>query len=79
MVLAGMGGTSGPEPAGAVSNAGGLVGWAPLPPQPTSSTWITPARKLTDRPFGVDTLLAVSEPDPLEGARAKEGPARGDG
>jgi nitronate monooxygenase len=74
IVLAGMGGASGPELAAAVSNAGGLgvLGAAGCGPKQLRQ-WIQRTRELTDRPFGVDTLLPASV---RRGAQAqKEGPA----
>ncbi|MPY93865.1 MAG: nitronate monooxygenase [Acidimicrobiia bacterium] len=67
VVLAGMGGAAGPELAAAVSNAGGLgvLGAAGCPPAELDE-WVTRTRRLTDRPFGVDTLLPASVPDRLE-------------
>ncbi|MFU8815307.1 MAG: NAD(P)H-dependent flavin oxidoreductase [Pseudomonadales bacterium] len=61
IVLAGMGGASGPELAAAVSNAGGLgvLGAAGLGPKQLRQ-WIQRTRELTDKPFGVDTLLPAS-------------------
>lgn len=61
IVLAGMGGASNPELAAAVSNAGGLgvLGAAGCGPD-TLRDWIARTRALTDRPFGVDTLLPAS-------------------
>jgi NAD(P)H-dependent flavin oxidoreductase YrpB (nitropropane dioxygenase family) len=61
IVLAGMGGASGPELAAAVSNAGGLgvLGAAACGPDELRE-WIARTRKLTDCPFGVDTLLPAS-------------------
>ena len=61
IVLAGMGGASGPELAAAVSNAGGLgvLGAAGCGPRQLRR-WIQRTRELTDRPFGVDTLLPAS-------------------
>jgi NAD(P)H-dependent flavin oxidoreductase YrpB (nitropropane dioxygenase family) len=61
IVLAGMGGASGPELAAAVSNAGGLgvLGAAACGPDELRE-WIARTRKLTDKPFGVDTLLPAS-------------------
>ncbi len=61
IVLAGMGGASTPELAAAVSNAGGLgvLGAAACSPE-TLRAWIQRTRELTDRPFGVDTLLPAS-------------------
>ncbi|MCB1683891.1 MAG: nitronate monooxygenase, partial [Pseudomonadales bacterium] len=61
IVLAGMGGASTPELAAAVSNAGGLgvLGAAACGPTRLRA-WIRKTRTLTDRPFGVDTLLPAS-------------------
>lgn len=61
IVLAGMGGASGPELAAAVSNAGGLgvLGAAACGPKQLRE-WIRRTRDLTDKPFGVDTLLPAS-------------------
>lgn len=61
IVLAGMGGASHPELAAAVSNAGGLgiLGAAACGPDELRS-WIQRTRELTDKPFGVDTLLPAS-------------------
>ncbi len=61
LVLAGMGGASTPELAAAVSNAGGLgvLGAAACGPTRLRD-WIRKTRELTDRPFGVDTLLPAS-------------------
>ena len=61
IVLAGMGGASGPELAAAVSNAGGLgvLGAAGCGPKMLRE-WIGRTRELTDKPFGVDTLLPAS-------------------
>jgi NAD(P)H-dependent flavin oxidoreductase YrpB (nitropropane dioxygenase family) len=61
IVLAGMGGASHPRLAAAVSNAGGLgiLGAASCGPDQLRE-WIRETRKLTDRPFGVDTLLPAS-------------------
>ena len=61
IVLAGMGGASTPRLAAAVSNAGGLgiLGAAACGPAELRS-WIEETRSLTDRPFGVDTLLPAS-------------------
>ena len=61
IVLAGMGGASTPELAAAVSNAGGLgvLGAAACGPAELR-TWIRRTRELTDKPFGVDTLLPAS-------------------
>lgn len=61
IVLAGMGGASHPELAAAVSNGGGLgvLGAAACGPDELRE-WIRRTRALTDRPFGVDTLLPLS-------------------
>ncbi len=61
IVLAGMGGASTPELAAAVSNAGGLgvLGAAGCGPRQLRE-WINRTRELTDKPFGVDTLLPAS-------------------
>ncbi len=61
ILLAGMGGASTPELAAAVSNAGGLgvMGAASLGPGMLRE-WIARCRDLTDKPFGVDTLLPAS-------------------
>ncbi len=61
VVLAGMGGAANPKLAAAVSNAGGLgvLGAATLGPDELRA-WIREIRSLTDRPFGVDTLLPAS-------------------
>lgn len=61
IVLAGMGTASTPELAAAVSNAGGLgvLGCASAGPRQLRE-WIRRTRALTDRPFGVDTLLPAS-------------------
>ena len=61
LVLAGMGGASTPELAAAVSNAGGLgvLGAAACGPS-LLREWISRTRELTDKPFGVDTLLPAS-------------------
>jgi NAD(P)H-dependent flavin oxidoreductase YrpB (nitropropane dioxygenase family) len=61
IVLAGMGGASSPELVAAVSNAGGLgiLGAAGCGPDQLRS-WIARTRELTDKPFGVDTLLPAS-------------------
>ena len=58
IVLAGMGGASTPELAAAVSNAG-VLGAAACGPKELRS-WIRQTRELTDKPFGVDTLLPAS-------------------
>jgi len=61
LVLAGMGGASTPKLAAAVSNAGGLgiLGAAACQPDELRA-WIAETRRLTDKPFGVDTLLPAS-------------------
>ena len=61
IVLAGMGGASHPELVAAVSNAGGLgvLGAAACGPDELRD-WIRRTRALTDKPFGVDTLLPLS-------------------
>lgn len=61
VLLAGMGRASTPELAAAVSNAGGLgvLGAAACGPNQLRE-WIRRTRALTDRPFGVDTLLPAS-------------------
>lgn len=61
---AGMGGIvspSGPELAAAVSEAGGLgmIGGAFVPPDELRK-WILQVREMTDKPFGVDTLIPFS-------------------
>jgi len=61
ILLAGMGSASTPELAAAVSNAGGLgvIGCAGAGPKQLRE-WIQCTRALTDKPFGVDTLLPAS-------------------
>jgi NAD(P)H-dependent flavin oxidoreductase YrpB (nitropropane dioxygenase family) len=61
VLLAGMGRAATPELAAAVSNAGGLgvIGAASCGPNQLRE-WIRRTRALTDRPFGVDTLLPAS-------------------
>ena len=61
IVLAGMGGASSPALAAAVSNAGGLgvLGAAACGPRQLRE-WIRQTREMTDKPFGVDTLLPAS-------------------
>lgn len=79
ILLAGMGGASVPELAAAVSNAGGLgiLGAAACSPEMLDE-WITRTRKLTDRPFGVDTLLPASVPKNLASlSEGKGGTAAG--
>jgi NAD(P)H-dependent flavin oxidoreductase YrpB (nitropropane dioxygenase family) len=61
ILLAGMGRASTPELAAAVSNAGGLACWVRRLAGPNQlREWIRRTRALTDRPFGVDTLLPAS-------------------
>lgn len=61
ILLAGMGDASVPKLAAAVSNAGGLgiLGAAARTPDQLRE-WIRETRSLTDKPFGVDTLLPAS-------------------
>ena len=61
ILLAGMGQASTPELAAAVSNAGGLgvLGCSSQGPRGLRG-WIRRTRELTDKPFGVDTLLPAS-------------------
>jgi nitronate monooxygenase len=63
ILLAGMGEASTPELAAAVSNAGGLgiLGAAARGPDDLRE-WIRRTRELTDKPFGVDTLLPSTVP-----------------
>ncbi len=72
IVLAGMGGASVPRLAAAVSNAGGLgVLGAAACSREELREWIREVRSLTDKPFGVDTLLPASvrrDPTDAEGA-----------
>lgn len=80
ILLAGMGGAAGPELAAAVSNAGGLgvLGAAACTPAQLDE-WIVRTRSLTDRPFGVDTLLPASVPrnmDQLAGPRDRPGASK---
>ena len=76
IVLAGMGGASGPKLAAAVSNAGGLgiLGAAACGPKELRE-WIKETRSLTDRPFGVDTLLPASVRRGKSSKPAKSGPS----
>ncbi len=76
IVLAGMGGASTPRLAAAVSNAGGLgiLGAAACGPNELRS-WIAETRSLTDRPFGVDTLLPASVRRGKSTAAPKGGPS----
>lgn len=77
VILAGMGGVSGPTLVAAVSNAGGLgvLGAAGLNVDQLRD-WIQKTRMLTDKPFGVDLLLpkldipAVSGKFPLSELKA---------
>jgi NAD(P)H-dependent flavin oxidoreductase YrpB (nitropropane dioxygenase family) len=73
IVLAGMGGVAVPRLVAAVSNAGGLgvLGGAAASPGQLRE-WIAEVRSLTDRPFGVDTLLPASV---RRGAYEKSGPS----
>jgi NAD(P)H-dependent flavin oxidoreductase YrpB (nitropropane dioxygenase family) len=73
IVLAGMGGVAVPRLVAAVSNAGGLgvLGAAGASPRRLRQ-WIAEVRSLTDRPFGVDTLLPASV---RRGAQQKRGPS----
>ena len=67
IILAGMGGmggpVSGPELVAAVSNAGGLgvLGCAFLSPRKVEAM-IKKTKSLTDRPFGVDTIIPAEVP-----------------
>lgn len=75
-----MGGAAGPELAAAVSNAGGLgvLGAAACAPAQLDE-WIVRTRSLTDRPFGVDTLLPASVPrnvDQLDEIRDRDASSR---
>ena len=74
IVLAGMGTASTPELAAAVSNAGGLgvLGCASVGPKQLRE-WIRRTRALTDRPFGVDTLLPAS----VRRSASLKGPSNG--
>ncbi len=76
IVLAGMGGASTPRLAAAVSNAGGLgiLGAAACSPKELRS-WIEETRSLTDRPFGVDTLLPASVRRGKSKGGQKDGPS----
>lgn len=73
IVLAGMGGASTPELAAAVSNAGGLgvLGAAGVGGDDLRE-WIARTRSLTDKPFGVDTLLPASV---RRGVKPQTGPS----
>ncbi|MDF1625333.1 MAG: nitronate monooxygenase [Parvibaculaceae bacterium] len=74
ILLAGMGGASVPRLAAAVSNAGGLgvLGAAACSPDQLRE-WIRETRSLTDKPFGVDTLLPASVR--REAYKGKAGPS----
>src|SRR4030042_507136 len=67
IILAGMGGmggtTAGPELVAAVSNAGGLgvLGCAFLSPRKIDEM-IRKTKRLTDKPFGVDTIIPPEVP-----------------
>jgi NAD(P)H-dependent flavin oxidoreductase YrpB (nitropropane dioxygenase family) len=76
IVLAGMGGASNPDLVAAVSNAGGLgiLGAATCGPDRLRA-WIRRTRELTDRPFGVDTLLPASVRRGAADARTGPSPA----
>jgi nitronate monooxygenase len=76
VLLAGMGRASTPELAAAVSNAGGLgvIGAAACGPNQLRD-WIRRTRALTERPFGVDTLLPASVRRADAGANAGGAPA----
>ncbi len=68
IILAGMGGVSGPTLVAAVSNAGGLgiLGAAGLTPNQLRD-WIKKTRSHTDKPFGVDLLLPHLDLPPISG------------
>ncbi len=68
IILAGMGGVSGPTLVAAVSNAGGLgvLGAAGLNSKQLRD-WIRKTRELTDKPFGVDLLLPKLDLPPMSG------------
>ncbi len=74
IVLAGMGGASTPALAAAVSNGGGLgiLGAAACSPDELRA-WVRKTRELTDKPFGVDTLLPASVQ--RESYKQKTGPS----
>ncbi|MEE4301072.1 MAG: nitronate monooxygenase [Pseudomonadales bacterium] len=78
ILLAGMGGASTPELAAAVSNAGGLgvLGAAACGPRQLRE-WIQRTRAMTDKPFGVDTLLPASVRRQAEGG-GSDGPKPAD-
>src|SRR5262245_45557947 len=76
IVLAGMGGASTPKLAAAVSNAGGLGILGAAACQPVElRAWIAETRALTDKPFGVDTLLPASVRSAKSLAPGKSGPS----
>jgi len=79
VLLAGMGGASTPELAAAVSNAGGLgvLGAAGCGPKQLRE-WIRRTRELTDKPFGVDTLLPASVRRARDQQQAGETPSAAD-
>ena len=64
IVLAGMGTSSGPSLAAAVSNAGGLgiLGVTRLSPDEIHD-FIRRTRELTDKPFGADLLVPAGLPE----------------
>ncbi len=68
IILAGMGGVSGPTLVAAVSNAGGLgvLGAAGMNAEQLRD-WIKKTRALTDKPFGVDLLLPNIDLPPISG------------
>lgn len=68
IILAGMGGASGPTLAAAVSNAGGLgiLGAAGLNADQLQD-WIKKTKSLTNKPFGVDLLFPNIDLPPVEG------------
>lgn len=71
IILAGMGRTSGPTLAAAISNVGGLgiIGGTYLQPEELRD-WIGRMRRLTDKPFGVDLLAPVMDAVSGEGREA---------
>jgi len=75
ILLAGMGGASTPELAAAVSNAGGLgvLGAAACGPNQLRD-WIRRTREMTDKPFGVDTLLPASVRRAAQAESQTDGP-----
>ena len=75
IVLAGMGEASTPALAAAVSNAGGLgvIGAAATGPTRLAEL-IEETQRLTDRPFGVDTLLPASVTRGEKSAASSEPP-----